>query len=183
LPVVRIAVVVPVKAFARAKARLAPALDEAARADLARRMAERVLGAAGDLPVTVACDDDDVAAWARSHGATVAWVPGTDLNGAVTAAVAALDADVAVVAHADLPRAVDLGAVVVERGIALVPDRRHDGTNVLCVPTGTGFEFKYGPGSFARHVAEAARVGLPHVVLELPDLMWDVDEPGDLPCD
>jgi 2-phospho-L-lactate guanylyltransferase len=179
----RAAVVVPVKAFSRAKARLAPALDEAARSELARRMADRVLDAAGNLPVIVACDDDDVATWARERGAEVAWVPGTDLNGAVTAAVDALDADTVVVAHADLPRADDLTAVVVEHGVALVPDRRHDGTNVLCVPVGAGFEFKYGPGSFARHVAEASRIGLPHVVLELPDLMWDVDEPADLPCD
>lgn len=177
----RAAVVVPVKAFAQAKARLAPALDEAARADLARRMAERVLRAAGDLPVTVACDDDDVAAWARALGATVAWVPGTDLNGAVTVAVAGVDAGRVVVAHADLPHALDLGAAVVEHGVALVPDRKRDGTNVLCLPTGTGFEFKYGPGSFERHRDEAARVGLAHVVLELEDLMWDVDEPGDLP--
>jgi 2-phospho-L-lactate guanylyltransferase len=151
------------------------------RAELARRMAERVLAAAGSMPVTVACDDDDVAAWARSRGASVAWVPGTDLNGAVTAAVAALDADLAVVAHADLPKAEDLAAVIVEHGIALVPDRRRDGTNVLCLPRDCGFEFQYGPGSFDRHVAEAARVGLRVTVLELPDLMWDVDEPGDLP--
>lgn len=180
---VRTAVVVPVKAFARAKARLAPALDDTARADLARRMAERVLTAARDLPVVVACDDEDVASWARDRGATVAWVPGTDLNGAVTGAVAGLDVDRVVVAHGDLPRADDLTAVLVEHGASFVPDRHHDGTNVLCIPTGTGFQFKYGPGSFDRHRDEAARVGLAHVVLELPDLMWDVDDPSDLPCD
>jgi len=179
----RAAVVVPVKAFSRAKARLAPALDEAARAELARRMADRVLDAAGSLPVHVACDDDEVAAWARARGASVVWTEGLDLNGSVGAALAVVDADVVVVAHADLPRASDLTAAVVAEGVALVPDRRHDGTNVLCLPTGTAFELKYGPGSFARHRAEAARVGLRCAVLELPDLMWDVDEPSDLPCD
>lgn len=180
---VRTAVVIPIKAFARAKARLAPALDGAARAELARRMAERVVAAAGSLPVVVACDDDEVASWARDRGASVAWVPGTDLNGAVTAAVDGLgpDVDRVVVAHGDLPRADDLTAVIVDEGASFVPDRRHDGTNVLCIPTGTGFQFAYGPGSFARHRDEAARVGLVHVVLELPDLMWDVDDPADLP--
>jgi 2-phospho-L-lactate guanylyltransferase len=177
----RSALVVPVKSFARAKARLAPVLDQPARAELARSMAERVLRAAGSLPVTIACDDEDVAEWARSHGCAVAWVPGTDLNGAVTTAVAAVDADRVVVAHADLPKAKDLSIVVGDSGVVLVPDRHRDGTNVLSLPRDSGFEFKYGPGSFERHRAEAVRVGLDVVIIEPPDLTWDVDEPGDVP--
>lgn len=178
----RSALVVPVKSFARAKARLAPVLDEHERAALARSMAERVLAAAGSLPITIACDDDEVASWAREHGAAVAWVPGTDLNGAVTQAVRALDVDRAVVAHADLPNARDL-TVAVGHGddVVLVPDRHRDGTNVLSIPCGSGFEFRYGPGSFERHREEAARLGLAIVVLEPADLTWDVDEPRDLP--
>nr|MDP9021066.1 2-phospho-L-lactate guanylyltransferase [Actinomycetota bacterium] len=70
------AVLVPVKAFARAKLRLAPALDGPARESLARAMAARVVAAAAPLPVTVVCDDDDVAAWARTNGASVVWAPG-----------------------------------------------------------------------------------------------------------
>lgn len=177
----RSALVVPVKSFALAKARLASVLDGAARAELARRMAERVLAAAGDLPVTVACDDDDVAAWARSRGAAIAWVPGTDLNGAVTAAVAGVDADRVVVAHADLPKADDLSVAIGVDGVVLVPDRRRDGTNVLSLPRDAGFVFQYGVGSFERHRAEAARLGLAVTVLEPADLTWDVDEPEDLP--
>jgi 2-phospho-L-lactate guanylyltransferase len=179
----RSALVVPVKSFARAKARLAPVLDEQERADLARRMAERVLTAAGSLPVTVACDDEDVAAWARQHGAAVAWTPGTELNGAVTQAVAGVDAERVVVAHADLPKARDLMIVVGDGGVVLVPDRAHDGTNVLSLPRDAGFVFQYGPGSFEKHRAEAVRLGLDVVVIEPPDLTWDVDEPADLPCD
>jgi 2-phospho-L-lactate guanylyltransferase (CobY/MobA/RfbA family) len=63
----------------------------------------------------------------------------------------------------------------------LVPDRRRDGTNVLSIPRGAGFVFRYGVGSFERHRAEAARLGLTVVVLEPTDLTWDVDEPDDLP--
>jgi 2-phospho-L-lactate guanylyltransferase len=65
-----------------------------------------------------------------------------------------------------------------------VPDRHDDGTNVLAVPTGVGFVFAYGPASFARHRAEAARLGLTLTVLRPPDLTWDVDVPADLdqPC-
>ena len=178
----RSALVVPVKSFARAKARLAPVLDEQARADLARRMAERVLAAAGSLPVTIACDDEDVAEWARAHGAAVAWTPGTDLNGAVTQAVASVDAERVVVAHADLPKARDLMIVVGDSGVVLVPDRKLDGTNVLSVPHDAGFVFQYGPGSFERHLLEAKRLGLDVIVIEPPDLTWDVDEPEDIPC-
>ena len=180
----RSAVVVPVKAFSRAKARLAPALDEAARAELARSMAERVLAAAGSLPVLVACDDEDVADWARRHGAEVVWVPGTDLNGAVTAAhdvCAARGVTRVTVAHADLPRARDLSLVVGTSGIVAVPDRRDDGTNVLTVPTSIGFPFAYGPGSVRRHLEIAQAMGVEVTVVRPPELTWDVDEPDDLP--
>lgn len=174
---------VPVKAFTLAKARLAEVLDAEGRASLARTMAERVLAAAGSLPVTVACDDDEVAAWADAAGAAVAWTPGLGLNGAVAAGVEALGAQGfarVVVSHADLPHARDLGVVAVGEGVVAVPDRHDDGTNVLAVPTGAGFEFHYGPGSFAAHSAEAARLGLPLTVLRPPDLTWDVDVPADL---
>ena len=51
------AVVIPVKAFAAAKVRLASALTPPERAALARSMAEQVVAAAGTLPVTVVCAD------------------------------------------------------------------------------------------------------------------------------
>lgn len=174
---------VPVKAFSQAKARLAAVLDEPARASLAREMAATVLAAAGDLPVTVACDDEEVAGWAESSGAAVAWTPGLGLNGAVTAGVDALAAQGAtrvVVAHADLPHARDLTPVAAGDGVVAVPDRHEDGTNVLAVPAKAGFRFAYGPGSFRRHEAEAGRLGLRFTVLRPADLTWDVDVPADL---
>src|SRR5436190_965136 len=158
------AVLVPVKAFSHAKARLASVLDEPARAALARQMAENVLAAARGLPVTVACDDEEVAAWAKSAGASIAWTEGLGLNGAVQAGVdvlAAGGAERVIVAHADLPHAQDL-TVVTGTGddVVLVPDRHDDGTNVLSVSSAAGFRFAYGPQSFARHRAEAERLGL-----------------------
>jgi 2-phospho-L-lactate guanylyltransferase len=145
-----------------------------------------VLRAAGALPVAVVCDDGAVAAWASGHGARVIWRPGRGLNGAVTDGVAALAAAgvaVAVVAHADLPHARDLtwlAAPGAAGRVTLVPDRRDDGTNVIVVPTGAGFTFAYGPGSLARHRAEAERLGLPVRVEREPRLGWDVDVPDDL---
>ncbi|HZM32378.1 MAG TPA: hypothetical protein VFB77_17900, partial [Acidimicrobiales bacterium] len=157
------AVVVPVKAFSSAKVRLAGALDPSERADLARRMGEVVLAAADPLPAVVVCDDDEVRAWAEGAGARVVWCPGRGLNGAVADGVAALAGDgieTAVVAHADLPLATRLAWVAEFPGVTLIPDRRLDGTNVVAVPTGAGFTFSYGAGSFGRHRAEAARLGL-----------------------
>jgi 2-phospho-L-lactate guanylyltransferase len=179
------AVLVPVKAFRAAKLRLAPALDPLARAELARVMATRVVEAAAPLPVSVVCDDEEVSAWAGTVGAAVIWRPGRGLNGAVADGVGALAAvghDHVIVAHGDLPHAVDLAWVADFDGVTLVPDRRNDGTNVVGLPirARATFRFAYGPGSFARHRAEAERIGVALRVVREPRLAWDVDVPADL---
>jgi 2-phospho-L-lactate guanylyltransferase len=177
------AVVVPVKAFAAAKVRLSGVLAPAERAALARRMAGVVVAAAAPLPVVVVCDDEAVRDWAEEAGASVVWCPGRGLNGAVADGVAALadrGVERAIVAHADLPLATRLDWVGDFPGVTLVPDRRRDGTNVAAVPTGAGFTFSYGAGSFARHRAEAARLGLVSRLVADPFLAWDVDLPVDL---
>jgi 2-phospho-L-lactate guanylyltransferase len=178
-----LAVLIPVKAFHLAKVRLASALSAADRLALARHMADTVVAAAGDLPVAVVCDDDEVASWAHTHGARVVWRPGRGLNAAVTDGVAALAAAGhrrVIVAHADLAHARDLAWVADFDGITLVPDRHDDGTNVIALPTDSGFTFSYGQGSFARHRVEAERLGLPVRVVHEPRLGWDVDVPEDL---
>ena len=179
----RAAVVVPVKDFAGAKVRLAPELDAGERAALARRMAAVVVRAAAPLPACVVCDSDEVRAWAVEEGARVIWTPGLGLNGAVQSAVDQLGAEgfgTVIVAHGDLPLATRLEWVAATPGVTLVPDRRRDGTNVVAVPTGIGFTFSYGPGSFARHRAEAARLGQQTRIVHDPQLAWDVDLPADL---
>jgi 2-phospho-L-lactate/phosphoenolpyruvate guanylyltransferase len=176
---------VPVKGFSEAKRRLAPALGPKERADLARSMAEHVLLATAPLVTAVVCDDPEVARWAREHGALVLEEPGRGLNGAVTAgvnALAAAGAESVLVVHADLPLASGLAGLAEFDGVTLVPDRREDGTNIVCIPASAGFRFSYGPGSFTRHCAEAERLGfVPRIVRE-PLLAWDVDVPSDLPA-
>ena len=177
------AVVVPVKAFAQAKMRLASVLGPDERAELARKMATRVLAAARPWPVVVVCDDADVAAWAQSQGARVLVEPGLGLNGAVQTAFAQLGDEGwqrLVVAHGDLPLATNLGWLADAEGIVLVPDRHDEGTNVISLPTGCAFAFAYGPGSFARHQQEAQRTGLAWRVVHDAELAWDVDFPDDM---
>jgi len=176
-------VVIPVKAFARAKARLAPALAVAERAELARDMAVGVVHAAGPQRTWVVCDDDEVARWAEGEGASVCWQPGRGLNGAVHAAVLerfTAGATRVVVVHSDLPLIASLDAVdPMSDELVLVPDRHGSGTNVVSTPS-PSFGFAYGPGSFDRHVAEGTRLGLVTRIVRDRSLGWDVDEPADL---
>lgn len=177
------AVLVPVKAFADAKRRLGAALGDAEREALVRRMAERVLAAAAPLPVAVVCDDPDVATWARGRGALVVWEPGRGLNGAVEAGIAHLatiGVRRVVVAHGDLPNANGLAHLGEFDGVTLVPDRHGDGTNVIELPSGCGFHFSYGPGSFQRHLAECERLAVDVRILHRAALSYDVDWPSDL---
>jgi 2-phospho-L-lactate/phosphoenolpyruvate guanylyltransferase len=177
------AVLIPVKAFSEAKIRLAGVLNAADRADLARSLAVGVIAAARTLPVSVVCDDPEVAEWATEHGAAVIWTPARGLNAAVAEGVASLASggvDLVTVAHADLPMVSDLTDLGRLHRMVLAPDRHRDGSNVIAIPTRCGFSFSYGPGSFARHLVEAERVGLAVTVLERPDLAWDVDVPDDL---
>ncbi|MBI1844784.1 MAG: 2-phospho-L-lactate guanylyltransferase [Actinobacteria bacterium] len=187
------AVLIPIKAFAQAKVRLAGVLSTGERRRLATRMAAEVIRAAGTLPVHVVCDDEEVAEWARTQGAEVVWAPRLGLNGAVDHGVAVLAAagiSRVIVSHADLPLAADLTSLLDIRpaepdshsidAVTLVPDRRRDGTNVAVVPAAAGFHFSYGQGSFRSHCEEAARLGLRVRVTEPAELTLDIDLPSDL---
>jgi 2-phospho-L-lactate guanylyltransferase len=183
-------VLVPIRSFDRAKMRLAPALGESARAGLVRKLAARVVAAAAPMPVAVVCEDESVARFAADLGADVLLVsPGLGLSGSVAAGVDRLASegiDVVTVAHGDLAMVVELSSAGRDAGeggegeVTIAPDRRLDGTNVITVPTRRGFRFAYGPGSFERHRAEAARIGLACRIMYDWNLALDVDLPDDL---
>lgn len=180
-----VGVVIPVRAFALGKARLAAQLDDTARVELARRLADRVAAAAGELPTVVVSSAPDVRDWARSRGVDVIDDPGS-LDEAAAAGRAWVEARGrarAVIAHADLPLARTLSPLARDAGrpiVAAVPCHRDDGTTVLSVPVAARFGFAYGPGSFRRHAAEARRAGLGFRVIRDAELAFDVDVPDDL---
>ncbi len=177
------ALLVPLKSFAQAKARLASSLDDEARITLIKRLATQVLRAAGTLPAFVVCDDGDVADWSVRRGALALYAPGLGLNGAVTAGVRLLGTlgfDLVIVAHADLPFVEGLERFGSDGEVMIAPDRRDDGTNVIAIPIGAPFHFSYGPGSFARHVREAERLGHPLTIVRDRRFATDVDVPDDL---
>jgi 2-phospho-L-lactate guanylyltransferase len=178
-------VVIPVRAFALGKARLADALDGTTRAELARRWADTVLDAAAGLAVCVVSSDPEVRDWAQTRGAAVVDDPGSLDTAAAAGRVHLTDRGCArvIVAHADLPRARSFVALARDASLpllAIVPCHRDDGTPVLSLPASAPFTFAYGPASFRRHVAEARRRGLGVRVVRDPDLAFDVDVPDDL---
>jgi 2-phospho-L-lactate guanylyltransferase len=181
----RAGVVIPIRSFIGAKERLAAQLDQDARADALRRMAERVVDAGAPMPVTIVTSAPEVIAWAAARGLTVVEDPGS-LDAAAAAGMAAVaraGLERVVIAHADLPHARSLRPVAADGAGAvavLVPCHREDGTNVLSLPVGIPFQFAYGPGSLVRHLAEAERLGLEVRIVRAPDLMVDIDVAEDL---
>ncbi len=184
--------VIPIKATGTAKSRLAGALGSDERERLVAAMLDHVVEAAHGashiakvlllgpsrlgLPETIPLLSD----------------PGQGLNPAVQSAMEAIamasDApDRLLILFADLPEVtsheLDLLAAAPSDTIAIAPDRHQIGTNALSLPLPAArtFRFAFGEDSFARHRAEAERLGLNHEVILSQGLERDVDEPADLP--
>jgi len=159
--------------------RLAGVLDAEQRTHLSQALAERLLSsvAAADLPAIVITSSDDVAVWARTHGAKICDDSGIGLSEAVGAGVLTVSGDPWLAIHADLP-------LVTPQAIARVA-AAYDGTPVL-VPSYDGgttviasrgpFPFSYGTGSFQRHFAAAPDA----IITPSPELSVDIDTPGSL---
>jgi 2-phospho-L-lactate guanylyltransferase len=178
--------VIPLRATPDSKSRLAGVLDAPARAALVDAMLARVLDAArgarnvshvGLMGTSRTVLPDDV---------TVLAEPGGGLNSAAAAALTQVEASRLIIIHADLPlvtaQDIELLAAAPEGTIAIAPDRHGTGTNAISLPlpAAKGFSFAFGPDSFARHKAEADRIGLRLEEVHSQGLARDVDEPDDL---
>lgn len=180
-------ILIPCKSFRCGKSRLAAVLTAPAREALCREMLERTLTALQGIEARIAIvtDDSEVAALAHAHGAITLPDPGLGLNPALRAGADLLGGDAPlVILPTDLPRltAAALLAAAARPGITLVPDRHQDGTNLLVLPAAArrDFAFAYGPGSLARHMAEAARIGQPLTIHHDETLAMDIDTGADL---
>jgi 2-phospho-L-lactate guanylyltransferase CofC len=181
-------VVIPLRAFASGKARLAAVLNDDERTELATMMANRVVAAAGLLPIVVVSSAPEVQAWADGHGLCVVDDPGDGLDGAVVVGASHLrDRGFArlIVAHADLPRArpgaLERFGATEPDIVTIVPCHRDDGTPILSVPAEPTFPFSYGIGSARRHAALARQLGLAVRIVRDRELGYDIDLPEDLP--
>ncbi|MGH8317108.1 MAG: 5-amino-6-(D-ribitylamino)uracil--L-tyrosine 4-hydroxyphenyl transferase CofH [Steroidobacteraceae bacterium] len=171
-----------------AKTRLAAGLAPDERRGLVDAMLAHVLDALG-----AASEVDRVAIVGCGHDGLPPNVirladPGGGLNQALTDAArqaAARGATRAVIIHADLPHlhSEEVTALIEASrasGVAIAPDHLGTGTNALCAPLPLPFELEFGPGSFARHLGQAATLGLQPAIIRLPGLAFDLDELEDL---
>jgi 2-phospho-L-lactate guanylyltransferase len=150
-------------------------------------MAERVVAAAGSLPVVVVSSAPDVLDWSHGLGLPTLADPG-GLDPAAAAGVdwcAAAGHRRAVIAHADLPFALPRGLerYAADGGtdvVTIVPCHRDDGSPVLTVPVHRPFPFAYGPGSLRRHARLATGLGLGVRIVRDRTLAFDLDVPEDL---
>jgi len=181
------AVIIPIKSFDGAKERLASNLSAVERHKLAMYMATRVIAAANPFSVLIVCDDDEVARFARRHGALAIHQHGTGLNNAAREGLSAARVagfTWAIIAHSDLPLATHLehllDASMTKTAIGIVGDQTKDGTNVLVIATDCAFDFHYGANSFRAHCDEVTRRGYQLRIIEDAALAVDVDNPADL---
>ena len=198
----RTVALVPVRHLERAKSRLGEALDAEERATLATALLDRTLAALAELRasgsidgIVVASGDPAVLSVAVACGATPLPVPGTDLVADLRAArelaivggataVLVVPIDLAAVSAAALGAVLDAagtagGGWSAAPVVALVQDRRGEGTNVLYVSPPRAIAFAFGPGSRVRHARAAAAAGAVLVELDGP-LVLDLDTPDDL---
>ena len=183
----RAGVVIPLRAFANGKARLAAVMDDLERTALARSMADCVVEAGGTLPMVVVSSAPEVRAWAETRTLEVVEDPGAGLDAAAREGVQWFRArgfDRVIVAHADLPRArpgsLEPFADLAPGDVVIVPSHRDDGTPVLSIPVHPPFPFAYGVGSAHRHAQIARQLGLAVQLVRDDELGYDVDLPEDL---
>ncbi len=184
---------IPCKGLAAGKSRLAPVLDDAARAALCAGLLRQTLACALMLVPAAACrlvsSDRGAVALAADVGVSALRDRGVGLNAALAEARSVLrraDREAALlVLPIDLPRATAaaLARLVATPGeVVAAPDRHGRGTNALYLsPIAAGLiEFRFGSGSFAAHRAAAESAGLRFAACADPDLAFDLDEPEDL---
>lgn len=186
----RTAAVIPAKAFAEAKSRLAPTLRPEERARLAEAMLDHVLGAIRESGVVeviavvspsknLPLPEDVVRIYQPSPGLN----PGLQLG---KEWAASLGADALLIVFGDLPLITpdDVAGIVrlgqPEGTVVLAPDRHGQGTNAMLAHPPALARFAFGVGSYNKHRAIATNAGT--AVQEYVSLgtTIDIDTPEDL---
>ncbi len=187
--------IIPVKPLHDSKRRLAHLLSAGARAELIHHFLDNLLATLNDVPgidrVLVVTGDAEVTALAQNHGAAVLLeTEPSGLNEAVRggAALAARQGATAVlILPADLPfaRVEDIEQMLAPLPtthhplLAITGDETEEGTNALLLAPPGDFTFRYGPGSYHAHLAEAAARDRAIHIVNAPGLRFDLDTEGD----
>ena len=186
-------ILVPVKNLATAKQRLASVLDQATRTELAQAMLLDVLEALGtwaDRPeVSLVTSDSFAVDLARKFNFQVI---ADNANRSETEAIAmathicesrgvestlVIPGDVPLIQVGELEKIVE---VAPSQGSVLVPAADRRGTNAAWRRPAGLFPLRFGNDSFRPHLAAARASHKPCVVLTLPGIALDVDNPSNL---
>jgi len=186
-------ILVPVKDLSNAKQRLAGLLDQPTRTALAQAMLLDVLEAIHACPkrpaVALVTCDDFAAGCAGEFGFEIVLDNSnrseTDAIEMATQVCVERGAHSTLVFPADIPliQASELEQILQaapSEGSVLVPSADGRGTNAAWRSPAALFPLRFGNDSFRPHVAAARATGKPCVVLSLPGIGLDIDNPADL---
>jgi len=186
--------ILPVKRFGEAKQRLDPALDAAARRDLAEAMVGDVLAALREVReleglIVVTGERAGRALAADAGAVTVDDALDAGQSAAATRGIARAfeaGAERVLLVPGDCPALdpAEVAGLVAAGGrppaVTVVPDRHGTGTNALLLAPLEVIAPAFGPGSRERHEDRVREAGAALTVTDLPSLALDVDTGSDL---
>jgi len=186
-------ILVPVKNLMNAKQRLAAVLDQPARTALAQAMIHDVLqavAACSRRPDVAVVTNDPFASDLAQHfnfqiirdAANASETAAIEMATAICASQGAestlvIPGDIPLISPSDLDQ---IFSASPESGSVLVPAADRRGTNAAFRKPANLFPLRFGNDSFKPHLNAARNSGLPCVVLSLPGIGLDVDNPADL---
>ena len=186
-------ILVPVKKLANAKQRLAPVADQLARTELAQAMLFDMLETLGTWErrpeIALVTSDPFALDLARQFKLQViadnANRGETDAIEMATRICESRGVQSTLVIPGDIPlmQASELEAILQARpaeGSVLVPSADGRGTNAAWRRPAGLFPLRFGNNSFKPHLAAARATQKPCIVLSLPGIALDVDNPADL---
>jgi 2-phospho-L-lactate/phosphoenolpyruvate guanylyltransferase len=184
---------VPLKHPATARRRLQEVLTAKQRHAMYFNLARRVVTALHQVPmlhdIVLVTSSAEVETFAGHLDVRVMHqLRDEGINTSLAAAIAAFaGTTTALIVPGDLPLVSGAAlselletARVDERGVTIVPDRRHRGTNALVCTPADAIRPRFGPNSFAEHLRTAQEHGLEVRIFESGALALDIDEPEDL---
>ena len=186
-------ILVPVKNLSAAKQRLAAVLDQPARTELAQTMLHDVVATLAAWPCRPACalvtSDPFAVELARRYDFEVIPDPANPgETGAIEMATRicverGLDSTLVIPADIPLIQSSELDEILKQapdEGSVLAPAADGRGTNAAFRCPANLFPLRFGNDSFKPHLAAAQATGKPCIVLHLPGIAVDVDNPEDL---